>query len=74
MQARWRGTQRGTQTGVAACGDCGVHEPDVVGSSLQVSDVLLGEDDGESGRHGWTSFGCGSVTLIRTSCSCLAVR
>jgi hypothetical protein len=56
----WRGG------GVAGCGDGvaaggggggggGVHEAVVVGGSVQVGDVLLGDDEGELGMHGWTS-------------------
>jgi hypothetical protein len=36
--------------GVAAGG--GVHEAAVVGGSVQIGDVLLGEDEGELGMHG----------------------
>ena len=36
--------------GVAAGG--GVHEAVVVGGSVQVGDVLLGDDEGELGMHG----------------------
>jgi hypothetical protein len=54
----WRGG------GVAGCGDGvaagggggGVHEAVVVGGSVQVGDVLLGDDEGELGMHGWPSF------------------
>lgn len=53
----WRGG------GVAGCGDGvaadggggGVYEAVVVGGSVQVGDVLLGEDVGELGMYGWTS-------------------
>jgi hypothetical protein len=38
---------------VAAGG--GVHEAVVVGGSAEVGDVLLGDDEGELGMHGWTS-------------------
>ena len=33
----------------------------MVGGSVQVGDVLLGDDEGLLGMHGWTSFGvwCG---------------
>jgi hypothetical protein len=33
-----------------------VHEAVVVGGSVQVGDVLLGDDEGELGMHGWPSF------------------
>jgi hypothetical protein len=51
----------GCGDGVAGCGDGvaaggGVHEAVVVGGSVQVGDVLLGDDEGELGMHGWTSF------------------
>jgi hypothetical protein len=40
---------------VAAVGDGGgAHEAVVVGGSVQVGDVLLGDDEGELGMHGWT--------------------
>jgi hypothetical protein len=43
--------------GVAAAGgSSGLHEAFVVGGSAEVVDVLLGDDDGELGMHGWTSF------------------
>jgi len=73
----WRGG------GVAGCGDGaaagggggGVHEAVVVGGSVQVGDVLLGDDEGLLGMHGWTSLrGCGAGTVIRAGCSGLAVR
>jgi hypothetical protein len=37
-------------------GSGGVHVAVVVGGSVEVGDVLFGDDDGESGMHGWTSF------------------
>ncbi|MBV9000782.1 MAG: hypothetical protein JO304_17095 [Solirubrobacterales bacterium] len=42
---------------VAAAGGCGgPHEAVVVGGSAEVGDVLLGDDEGELGMHGWTSY------------------
>jgi hypothetical protein len=42
---------------LAAAGGCGgVHEAVVVGGSAEVADVLLGDDEGELGMHGWTSY------------------
>jgi hypothetical protein len=37
-----------------AGGDAG--DAGVVGGSAEVGEVLFGEDEGESGMHGWTSF------------------
>jgi hypothetical protein len=60
MQERdWRGGG-----GVAGCGDVvaagggggDVHEAVVVGGSVQVGDVLSGDDEGDLRMHGWTSF------------------
>jgi len=55
----WRGGS------VAGCGDGvaggggggggGVHEAVVVGGSEEVGHLLLGDDEGELGMHGWTS-------------------
>ncbi len=64
VSARRRRSQRRNETGAAAawrgCGDGvaagggggDVHEAVVVGGSVQVGDVLLGDDEGESGMHG----------------------
>ena len=42
--------------GLAADGGCGgLLEAVVVGGSAEVGDVLLGDDEGELGMHGWTS-------------------
>jgi hypothetical protein len=42
---------------------------------VQVGDVLLGDDEGELGMHGWTFVsGCGAGTVIRAGCNGLAVR
>lgn len=42
--------------GVAAAGGCGgLDEAVVVGGSAEVGDVVLGDDEGELGMHGWTS-------------------
>ncbi|MGD1051106.1 MAG: hypothetical protein ABR947_08560 [Solirubrobacteraceae bacterium] len=43
-----------TGGGVVARGGCGggIHEAVVAGGSVEVRDVLLGEDDGEPGMHG----------------------
>jgi hypothetical protein len=54
----WRGGD-GADVGRASLrlgGSGGVHEAAVVSGSVEVGDVLFGEDDGESGMHGWTSF------------------
>jgi hypothetical protein len=51
-----------------------VHEAVVVGGSAEVGGVLVGEDEGELGMHGWTSLGCGAGTVICAGCSGLAVR
>jgi hypothetical protein len=51
----WRGGGgvAGCGGGVATGGGGGVvHEAVVVGGSVQVGDVLLGGDEGESGMHG----------------------
>jgi hypothetical protein len=41
---------------VAAAGGCGgPDEALVVGRSAEVGDVLLGDDEGDLGMHGWTS-------------------
>ena len=41
---------------VAAAGGCGgLREAVVVGGSVEVGDVLLGDDEGELGMHGRTS-------------------
>jgi hypothetical protein len=41
---------------VAAAGGCGgVHEAVVVGGSAEIGAVLLGDDEGVLGMHGWTS-------------------
>ena len=46
----------GRRWGVAAAGGCdGLHEAFVVGGSAEVGDVLLGDDGGVVGMHGWTS-------------------
>jgi hypothetical protein len=56
-------------------GDSGsVHEAVLVGGSVEVGDVLFGEDDGESGVHGWTSFRGGARTVLCTGCSRVADR
>jgi hypothetical protein len=48
-----RGGEAGCADSVAAGGGGGgVHEAVVVGGSVQVGDVLLGGDEGESGMHG----------------------
>ena len=46
----------GGRRGAAAGGCGGLHEAVVVGGSAEVGDVLLGDDEGELGMHGWTSF------------------
>jgi hypothetical protein len=58
----WRGGGvAGCGGGLAAVGGggggggCGVHEAVVVGGSEKVGHVLLGDDEGELGMHGWTS-------------------
>jgi hypothetical protein len=70
---------RGGGGGVAGCvggvsGGGGVHEAVVVGGSVEVGDVLLGDDEGELGMHGCLVLGCGAGTVIRAGCSGLAVR
>ena len=61
--------------GVAAAGGGGgLDEAVVVEGSAEVGDVLLGEDVGESGMHGWTWLGCGAGTVICAGCSGLSVR
>jgi hypothetical protein len=46
----------GAASGVAAAGRLGgLHEAVVVGGSAEVGDVLLGDEEGELGMHGWTS-------------------
>jgi hypothetical protein len=46
----------GRPWGVAADdGRGGLHEAVVVGGSAEVGDVLLSDDEGEVGMHGWTS-------------------
>jgi hypothetical protein len=37
-------------------GNSGVQQAVIFGGSVEVGDVLLGEDDGELGMHGRTSF------------------
>jgi hypothetical protein len=57
-EAAHEGERRGgaavTGGGVVARGGCGggIHEAVVAGGSVEVRDVLLGEDDGEPGMHG----------------------
>jgi hypothetical protein len=46
----------------------------VVGRAAEVGDVLLGDDNGESGMHDWTSFRGVVGTVICSGCSGLAVR
>jgi len=54
----WRGGDGAASGGrVAAAGGCGgLDEAVVVGGSAEVGDVLLGDDEGGLGMHGWTSY------------------
>jgi hypothetical protein len=54
----WRGgdAAAGGRASLRLGGSGGVPEAVAVGGSVEVGDVLLGENDGESGMHGWTSF------------------
>jgi hypothetical protein len=45
----------GVAAGGGGGGGGGVHEAVVVGGSVQVGDVLLGDDEGELGMHRLTS-------------------
>jgi hypothetical protein len=56
----WRGGGGGGGGGVAGCGGGvaaggGAHEAVVVGGSMEVGDVLFGDDEGELGMHGLIS-------------------
>ncbi|MBV9005634.1 MAG: hypothetical protein JO181_13320 [Solirubrobacterales bacterium] len=53
---RGGGGAAGGGRAAAASGCGGLHEAVVVGGSAEVGDVLLGDDEGELGMHGWTSY------------------
>jgi hypothetical protein len=73
QEGDWRGNgMAGCGDGVAAGG--GVPEAVVVGGSVQVGDVLFGENVDGLKMHVWTSCRGGAGTVIRTGCGRLAVR